>query len=264
VLVDGASMPREAELPDDLNQLVNRNALQVNLHSYNSGAKRMISQLELALRKAEEKRKQEAITKAAWEKEEREHKEREERAQRENEAREKTEAEERARFAAEQKAKKEREDRERRESEEKARKEKEAHKKAEAEKRARLAAKRKWLSLGIFLFICLLFEGIYLFQIWPITTVTATPLPTNLPPSNPSIGSTWLQTKDGSTMVYVPAGEFQMGSETGEEDEKPVHTVNLDAFWIDQTEVTNKMFTSFLNAKGNQSDGGEMVGLRRR
>ena len=33
-------------------------------------------------------------------------------------------------------------------------------------------------------------------------------------------------------MVYVPAGEFQMGSENGNSDEKPIHAVYLDAFWI--------------------------------
>lgn len=42
-------------------------------------------------------------------------------------------------------------------------------------------------------------------------------------------------------MVYVPTGEFQTGNEDGNEDEKPVHTVYLDAFWIDQVEVTNAM-----------------------
>jgi serine/threonine-protein kinase len=45
-------------------------------------------------------------------------------------------------------------------------------------------------------------------------------------------------------LLYVPAGEFRMGFQGGnnELDEKPVHTVNLDAYWIDQTEVTNGMY----------------------
>jgi formylglycine-generating enzyme required for sulfatase activity len=43
-------------------------------------------------------------------------------------------------------------------------------------------------------------------------------------------------------MVYVPAGEFTMGSDSGKSDEQPVHTVYLDAFWIDRTEVTNAMY----------------------
>jgi formylglycine-generating enzyme required for sulfatase activity len=46
--------------------------------------------------------------------------------------------------------------------------------------------------------------------------------------------------------VYVPAGEFLMGSTENESrayiDEKPQHTVYLDAYWIDQTEVTNTMY----------------------
>ncbi len=42
--------------------------------------------------------------------------------------------------------------------------------------------------------------------------------------------------------LYVPAGEFIMGSDNGDTDEQPSHTVNLDAFWIDQTEVTNTMY----------------------
>ena len=44
------------------------------------------------------------------------------------------------------------------------------------------------------------------------------------------------------TLVYVPAGEFTMGSENGESDEQPEDQVYLDAYWIDQTEVTNAMY----------------------
>jgi serine/threonine-protein kinase len=48
---------------------------------------------------------------------------------------------------------------------------------------------------------------------------------------------------DGMTMVFVPEGEFTMGSNnSGQSDERPEHQVNLDAFWIDQTEVTNAMY----------------------
>jgi formylglycine-generating enzyme required for sulfatase activity len=43
-------------------------------------------------------------------------------------------------------------------------------------------------------------------------------------------------------MVYVPAGEFEMGSPEGYRDEQPVHTVALDSFWIDRTEVTNAQY----------------------
>lgn len=47
---------------------------------------------------------------------------------------------------------------------------------------------------------------------------------------------------DGMEMVYVPSGEFLMGSNDGDSDEQPVHTVYLDAYWIDKTEVTNAMY----------------------
>jgi len=57
-------------------------------------------------------------------------------------------------------------------------------------------------------------------------------------------------------MVYVPAGEFQMGSMDGYDDEQPAHTVSLDGFWIDKHEVTNAQFAVFLNEKGNQEEGG--------
>jgi serine/threonine-protein kinase len=60
----------------------------------------------------------------------------------------------------------------------------------------------------------------------------------------PSAGDTWTRPADGTVMVYVPAGEFEMGSEDGNDQEHPVHTVALDAFWIDQTEVTNDQFRS--------------------
>jgi len=50
-------------------------------------------------------------------------------------------------------------------------------------------------------------------------------------------------------MLYVPPGQFIMGSESEyEDDEKPVRLVYLDAFWIDQTEVTNGMYIKCLKA----------------
>ena len=43
-------------------------------------------------------------------------------------------------------------------------------------------------------------------------------------------------------MVYVPAGEFIMGSDEGEMDEKPQRTVWLDSYYIDKYEVTWKQW----------------------
>ncbi len=46
----------------------------------------------------------------------------------------------------------------------------------------------------------------------------------------------------GATMALVPAGPFEMGSNDGDDDEQPVHVVNLDAFYIDIYEVTNSQY----------------------
>ena len=81
-------------------------------------------------------------------------------------------------------------------------------------------------------------------------TSTRTPPPANTPATALRAGSTRVSPTDGMVQVYVPAGEFRMGSEAGYDDEKPVHTVYLDAYWIDQTEVTNAQFTQFVAATG--------------
>ena len=56
--------------------------------------------------------------------------------------------------------------------------------------------------------------------------------------------------KDGAPMVLVPAGEFTMGSNDGRDDEKPVHRVSLDAYYIDKYEVTIRQYAKFLEARG--------------
>jgi formylglycine-generating enzyme required for sulfatase activity len=56
-------------------------------------------------------------------------------------------------------------------------------------------------------------------------------------------------------MVYVPSGTFEMGSYPGSDDWGP-HTVTLDSYWIDQTEVTNAQYAAFMNIKGNPIDEG--------
>ena len=51
-----------------------------------------------------------------------------------------------------------------------------------------------------------------------------------------------------TNMVLIPAGEFQMGSNDGDDDEKPVHTVYVDAFYMDKYEVTNAQYKAFVDA----------------
>ncbi|MCC6976439.1 MAG: SUMF1/EgtB/PvdO family nonheme iron enzyme, partial [Anaerolineae bacterium] len=51
---------------------------------------------------------------------------------------------------------------------------------------------------------------------------------------------------NGVSMVLVPAGCFMMGSDSGGDEEKPVHEVCFDQpFWIDRTEVTQAQFKQF-------------------
>jgi len=52
-------------------------------------------------------------------------------------------------------------------------------------------------------------------------------------------------------MVWVPGGEFWMGSqEAGMTDAKPWHRVYVDGLWMDKTEVTNEQFARFVEATG--------------
>ncbi|MDE0300989.1 MAG: formylglycine-generating enzyme family protein [Candidatus Poribacteria bacterium] len=54
----------------------------------------------------------------------------------------------------------------------------------------------------------------------------------------------------GTEMVFIPAGEFEMGSQDGAPDEQPVHTVRLSAFYIDKYEVTVGQYRQFVHATG--------------
>jgi len=78
----------------------------------------------------------------------------------------------------------------------------------------------------------------------PKITSTSQPARTNKPsPTEPALGiGSTMTGQDGMTLLYVPAGEFTMGSEGGGDDEKPIHEVYLDSYWIDQTEVTIRMY----------------------
>jgi formylglycine-generating enzyme required for sulfatase activity len=55
-------------------------------------------------------------------------------------------------------------------------------------------------------------------------------------------------------MVYIPAGKFNMGSENSYGDEKPIHNVNLDGYWIGKYEVTYEQFKRFIDSTSHKTD----------
>lgn len=59
--------------------------------------------------------------------------------------------------------------------------------------------------------------------------------------------ATLLNVADGGQMVLIPAGEFQMG-DASQFNAQPVHSVYLDAFYIDVHEVTNRQWKRFVDA----------------
>jgi eukaryotic-like serine/threonine-protein kinase len=92
------------------------------------------------------------------------------------------------------------------------------------------------------------------FTLTPSLTPTLTFTPTLTP--TPLAGAIQISPKDGMVMVYVPAGEFEIGSEDGNNDEEPVHAVYLDSYWMDQTEVTYEQYQQFVQTESYDGDSG--------
>lgn len=83
-------------------------------------------------------------------------------------------------------------------------------------------------------------------------TKTLTPTPSPTPEPTLGVGSIMVNPIDDAQLLYVPEGEFTMGSEVDgvNQHEAPEHQVWLDAFWIYQTEVTNAQFATFVDDTG--------------
>ena len=100
-----------------------------------------------------------------------------------------------------------------------------------------------------------------------LSACAAPALPTVPPTATPALGDDWTRPADGMVMIYVPAGEFEMGSygdavkyarqlcrayggdtaiaacsQAVFANEQPEHPVALDGFWIDRTEVANGQY----------------------
>lgn len=77
--------------------------------------------------------------------------------------------------------------------------------------------------------------------------------PSSVPPSNPRAGDMWKEPVTGMEFVWVPKGCFQMGSNFGDSDEKPVHEVCVDGFWLGRYEVTNRQYRRFKSGHDSKS-----------
>ena len=103
----------------------------------------------------------------------------------------------------------------------------------------------------------------------PTITATLTPVPsvTQTSAPTPTVMVTENSSIDGMVLVFVPAGEFKMGSAKADDpqaldEETPQHVVYLDAYWIDQTEVTNAQYARCV-ASGSCSKPNDNISLTR-
>ena len=55
----------------------------------------------------------------------------------------------------------------------------------------------------------------------------------------------------GPDMLWIPGGTFAMGCDKEYPEERPVHRVTVDGFWLDRTPVTNERFARFVAETGH-------------
>jgi formylglycine-generating enzyme required for sulfatase activity/serine/threonine protein kinase len=93
----------------------------------------------------------------------------------------------------------------------------------------------------------------------PATTVESD---TAIPPSQTATqAQSGIFTDDhGVEMAWIPAGSFMMGSEDGDDDEKPIHEVYLDTYAMDVYEVTNERYAECVAASVCDKPGGSYYG----
>ena len=113
--------------------------------------------------------------------------------------------------------------------------------------------------LSFFVLFAIFGTGLYACQSQPVSSIppatdtiapisTLPPEPTStklpLPESTPTMTAlpTEIVDANGVPMVLIPGGAFEMGTENGDANESPVHTVFLEAFYMDQYEVTNTRY----------------------
>ena len=70
-------------------------------------------------------------------------------------------------------------------------------------------------------------------------------------------GETFVETAKGINlnMIYVEGGIFAMGSNSGESDEKPIHNVTLDSYYIGETEITQAQWRAVMGSNPSEYKG---------
>ncbi len=81
-------------------------------------------------------------------------------------------------------------------------------------------------------------------QSQPAASVQPQPVVTT--PLAPAMGDTYTDPVTGMEFVWVKGGCYQMGSRSGSSDEKPVHKVCVDGFWMAKYEVTQGQWRTIM------------------
>ncbi len=109
-----------------------------------------------------------------------------------------------------------------------------------------------WIGLGV---VALLLIGVF---IWQGGKDKPNPIPEKVENIQETVKPKIItETVNGISfkMIEVKSGTFQMGSNSGNNYEKPIHSVTVPTFYMGRTEVTHKQYISFLNAQGVDSNG---------
>lgn len=82
------------------------------------------------------------------------------------------------------------------------------------------------------------------------TTITVTEETTAAATNPPPTATTHIAPPDIPGMIFIPGGTFEMGYSGGNADEAPPHRIELNPYYLDQTEVTNAAYAEFIAATG--------------
>jgi formylglycine-generating enzyme required for sulfatase activity len=91
----------------------------------------------------------------------------------------------------------------------------------------------------------------------PNTQVAMARVPGQKPEPGPGLPSvkSWRDPTTGMEFVWVPGGCYQMGANSGVSDEKPVHEVCVDGFWLGKYEVTQAEWQRVMGSNPSRFKG---------